>query len=73
MSDEEREGIRGDELADEAGGVGSEAPETDGGVRGGEGLAEDAGGEGEGDPGAPHDEDLGEDGVRGDGLADDAA
>jgi hypothetical protein len=42
MSDEEREGIRGDELADEAGGTGSEAPETaDGGVRGGEGLAED--------------------------------
>jgi len=72
MSDEEREGIRGDELADTAGGVGSEAPEApDGGVRGGEGLAEDAGGEG--DPGAPHDEDLGEAGVRGDGLADDAA
>jgi hypothetical protein len=70
MSDEEREGIRGDELADTAGGVGSEAPETaDGGVRGGEGLAEDAGG-----TTPPHgDEPLAEDGIRGDGLADDAA
>jgi hypothetical protein len=69
MSDEEREGIRGDELAEEAGGVGSEAPEApDGGVRGGEGLAEDAG-----DTTAPHGDEWGEDGVRGDGLADDAA
>jgi hypothetical protein len=68
MSDEEREGIRGDELAGEAGGAGGEAPETaDGGVRGG-GLAEDAGG-----TTTPHGDELAEGGVRGDGLADDAA
>ena len=68
MSDEEREGIRGDGLADEAGGVGSEAPETaEGGVRGGEGLAEDAGG-----TTSPHGDELAEGGVRGDGLAGDA-
>ena len=72
MSDEEQDGIRGDELAEQAGGVGSEAPESDdapsGGVRGGEGLAEDAGG-----ATPPHGDELAEDGVRGDGLADDAA
>ena len=68
MSDEEKAGIRGDELADEASGAGAQAPEVGGGVRGGEGLAEDAGG-----TTPPHGDELGEDGVRGDGLADDAA
>ena len=67
MSDEEQEGVRGGELAEEAGGDGAGA-QPDGGVRGGEGLAEDAGG-----TTPPHgDEALGEDGVRGDGLAEDA-
>ena len=66
MSDEEHEGIRGDELAEGAGG-GAPAAEPDGGVRGGEGLAEDAGG-----TTPPHGDELGEGGVRGDGLAEDA-
>lgn len=66
MSDE-REGIRGDELAEEASGAGAKAPEVDGGVRGGEGLAEDAGG-----ATPPHGDELAEGSPRGDGLAEDA-
>jgi hypothetical protein len=68
MSDDERKGIRGDELADTASGAGEEAPEVDGGVRGDEGLAEDAGG-----TTPPHGDEAAETGIRGEGLADGAA
>jgi hypothetical protein len=69
MADDETQGIRGDELADEAGAAVTPVPEQElagDGIRG-EGLAEDA----DARPAAP-DEGLGEDGVRGDGLADGA-
>jgi hypothetical protein len=69
--DEQRdtEGIRGDDLADTAGGADS-TPSADElaeqGLRG-QGLAEDAGG----DPdGTLHPDKLGGEGLRGDGLAD---
>jgi hypothetical protein len=60
MSDDEKDGIRGGELADE--GAGPAGAPVEEGVRG-DGLAEGAGGE------AADDEELAEDGVRGDGLA----
>lgn len=59
MTDEEKDGIRGGELADE--GAGPAGTPAEAAIRG-DGLAEDAGGEA-----AP--EEIGEDGVRGDGLA----
>jgi hypothetical protein len=68
MTDEEKDGIRGDDLAEDVGGGAAGTGEPAGGVRGGEGLAEDAGG-----TTAPHGDQLAEGGVRGDGLADDAA
>jgi hypothetical protein len=61
MSDDEKDGIRGGELADE--GAGAAGVPAEEGIRG-DGLAEGAGGK------APADEELAEDGVRGDGLAD---
>jgi hypothetical protein len=69
MTDEEKDGIRGDDLAEGVGGGAAGTGEADGGgVRGGEGLAQDAGG---GTP--PHGDQLAEGSPRGDGLADDAA
>jgi hypothetical protein len=69
MTDDEHEGIRGDELADEA--AGNEdaptPPAGDGGVRG-DVLADDSGATDD----APTAE-LADDSIRGDGLADDAA
>jgi hypothetical protein len=60
MSDDEKDGIRGGELADE--GAGPAGTPAEAAIRG-DGLAEGAGGE------AAPDEEIGEDGVRGDGLA----
>lgn len=68
MADDETQGIRGDQLAEDAGAAVTPIPEGElaqDGIRG-DGLAE-----AEEAPVAP--EDLGEGGVRGDGLADDAA
>jgi hypothetical protein len=71
--DEQRdtEGIRGDELADTAGGAGSTPDReelAEQGIRG-QGLAEDA----RSQPGGTPDPDtLGGDGLRGEGLADSA-
>ncbi|MCW2986477.1 MAG: hypothetical protein JWR63_4047 [Conexibacter sp.] len=65
MSDDEKDGIRGGELADEGGGpaVAPNAPAD--GIRG-DGLAEEADGMGDAKP----DDDLGGDSVRGgEGLA----
>jgi hypothetical protein len=63
MSDEEKDGIRGGELADE--GAGPAGVPAEEGLRG-DGLADGAGG-------APaEDEEIAEDGVRGDGLAEGA-
>jgi hypothetical protein len=69
-ADDETPGIRGDELADDAGEAVTPIPEdelADGGVRG-DGLPDDA----DTRPVPPDDDGLGEDGVRGDGLANDA-
>ena len=66
---DDREGIRGDELAEQDASP-APAPEApSGGVRGDE-LASGAGGGGEA---AADSEELAEDSPRGDGLADDAA
>jgi hypothetical protein len=71
MADDAKQGLRGDELADEAGAAVTPLPEEElagnGGLRG-EGLADDVD-----ERPAPPEGDLGEDGVRGDGLADGAA
>jgi hypothetical protein len=70
MADDETQGIRGDQLAEEAGAAVTPLPDEElnaDGIRG-DGLADDAQ-----ERPAPPEGDLGEDGVRGDGLADDAA
>lgn len=60
MTDEEKDGIRGGELADE--GAGPAGVPAEAAIRG-DGLAEGAGGE------TVADEEIAGDGVRGDGLA----
>jgi hypothetical protein len=69
MADDETQGIRGDELAEDAGAAVTPLPDEElgeGGIRG-DGLDDD-----HQERPAPPEGELGEDGVRGDGLADGA-